>query len=117
MNKNSTRYFSNNQEKKVAKAIGGRKTANSGATPFYKGDVTTDDFLIECKTKMSNSNSISIKKEWMDKLEEEAFAMGKNYFALCFDFGPRDNMRYYIVTEREFQLLQEAIKDEQNAGY
>lgn len=117
MNKNSTRYFSNNQEKKVAKAIGGRKTANSGATPFYKGDVTTDDFLLECKTKMSNSNSISIKKEWMNKLEEEAFAMGKNYFALCFDFGPRDNMRYYIVTEREFQLLQEAIKDEQNAGY
>lgn len=117
MNKNSTRYFSNNQEKKVAKAIGGRKTANSGATPFYKGDVTTDDFLLECKTKMSDSNSISIKKEWMDKLEEEAFAMGKNYFALCFDFGPRDNMRYYIVTEREFQLLQEAIKDEQNAGY
>lgn len=117
MNKNSTRYFSNNQEKKVAKAIGGRKTANSGATPFYKGDVITDDFLLECKTKMSNSNSISIKKEWMDKLEEEAFAMGKNYFALCFDFGPRDNMRYYIVTEREFQLLQEAIKDEQNAGY
>lgn len=117
LNKNSTRYFSSRQEKGVAKAVKGRTVANSGATPFYKGDVTTDDFLIECKTKMSNSNSISIKKEWMDKLEEEAFAMGKNYFALCFDFGPRDNMRYYIVTEREFQLLQEAIKDEQNAGY
>lgn len=30
----STRYYSNKQEKSVAKAVGGRKTANSGATAF-----------------------------------------------------------------------------------
>lgn len=35
MNK-STRYFSNKQEKHVAKSLKGRQTANSGATPFYK---------------------------------------------------------------------------------
>lgn len=28
----STRYYSSRQEKKVAKAIGGKQTANSGAT-------------------------------------------------------------------------------------
>ena len=33
MNKSSTRYFSSKQEKAVAKAVGGKKTANSGATP------------------------------------------------------------------------------------
>lgn len=32
----STRYYSNRQEKKVAKAIGGKQTANSGATAFSK---------------------------------------------------------------------------------
>ena len=32
--KTSNRYFSNIQEKKIAKAVGGRKTANSGATKF-----------------------------------------------------------------------------------
>ena len=29
-----TRFYSNKQEKKVAKAIGGKQTANSGATLF-----------------------------------------------------------------------------------
>ena len=62
-----TRFYSSKQEKTVAKAIGGRQTANSGATPWQKGDVTTkgaNGFLIECKTKTSASESISIKKEW-----------------------------------------------------
>ena len=31
--KKPTRYFSDKQEKAVAKAIGGKQTANSGATP------------------------------------------------------------------------------------
>lgn len=30
----ATRYYSKQQEKKVAKAVGGRRTANSGATAF-----------------------------------------------------------------------------------
>lgn len=34
MNKNSTRYYSNRQEKQVAKSIGGKQTPNSGATKF-----------------------------------------------------------------------------------
>ena len=62
MNKSSTRYFSSKQEKAVAKAVGGKKTANSGATPFQKGDVRTDNWLIECKTKTSPSESMSIKR-------------------------------------------------------
>ena len=35
MNK-PTRYYSKQQEKKIAKAVGGKRQANSGATPFYK---------------------------------------------------------------------------------
>ena len=38
MNK-PTRFYSNKQEKKVAKTLGGKKVANSGATAFHKGDV------------------------------------------------------------------------------
>ena len=44
MNKSSTRYFSNKQEKHIAKELGGKQTANSGATPFYKG-LTSCNFL------------------------------------------------------------------------
>ena len=58
-----TRHFSSKQEKAVAKAIGGRQTPNSGATTWIKSDVLTEDFAIECKTKTTHSESISIKKE------------------------------------------------------
>lgn len=104
-NKKATRYFSSTQEKKVAKAVCGVTTANSGATAFSKGDVKSDSWLYECKTKTTVSKSISIQKEWLDKLEEERFAMGKQYCALCFDFGGnlRNNERYYILNENTFK--------------
>lgn len=108
----NTRYYSNCQEKKVAKAVGGKQTANSGATAFTKGDVITTDWLIECKTKVSDSKSFNIKEDWLLKNEEEAFAMNKNYSALCFDFGPSANKRYYIISERLFLLLQKYIEEE-----
>lgn len=108
----STRYYSNRQEKKVAKAVKGRKTANSGATAFQKGDVVTKDWLIECKTKVKDSTSFTIKEEWLLKNEEEAFAMGKNNSALVFDFGPNSNKRYYIISERLFQVLQQYLEEE-----
>lgn len=101
-----TRWYSNRQEKAVAKAIGGKKTANSGATTFSKGDVTTDNWLIECKTATSEKQSFSIKREWLKKNKEEAFSMGKDYNALVFDFGDNDE-RYYIIDERTFKLLKE----------
>ena len=101
-----TRFYSNRQEKQVAKAVGGKQTANSGATAFNKGDVITDDWLIECKTCTQEKASFSIKKAWLEKNKEEAFAMGKSQNALCFDFG--DNQRYYIIDERTFKRLMEA---------
>ena len=107
-----TRYYSNRQEKKVAKVVGGRKTANSGATPFSKGDVVTTDWLIECKTKTKDCSSFTIKEEWLLKNEEEAFAMGKNNSALCFDFGPSANKRYYVISERLFEILKDYMESE-----
>lgn len=108
MNKKATRYFSTKQEMKVAKQVGGKKTANSGATRFSKGDVYNDAWLIECKTKTSPSQSISIKKEWLEKNAEEAFAMQKRYNALAFSFGDtHKDKQYYIVDEDTFMELLE----------
>ena len=56
-----TRYYSKKQEDAVAKAVGGRRSKNSGATMFDKSDVSTNKFNLECKTKTSHSDSISIK--------------------------------------------------------
>jgi hypothetical protein len=111
-NKNSTRYYSGIQERKVAKKLGGKQVANSGASPFVAGDVATRDWLIECKTKTKDCSSFTIKEEWLLKNEEEAFAMGKNYSALCFDFGPSANKRYYVISERLLLLLQSLIDGE-----
>ena len=107
MNK-PTRFYSNRQEKAVAKKIGGKQVANSGATAFSKGDVRTDEWLVECKTATTEKQSFSIKKAWLAKNREEAFAMRKSYNALCFDFG--DSNRYYIIDEKTFIKMKEALE-------
>jgi len=101
-----TRFYSSRQEKAVAKAVNGKQVANSGATAFNKGDITTDKWLIECKTCMKEQKAFSIKKEWLEKNKEEAFAMGKEYSALAFNFGP-DTKNYYIVDEKLFKRIME----------
>lgn len=58
-----TRFYSRKQETAVAEALGGQRQPNSGATPWAPGDVVAGKFLVECKTKMTNSESISIRKE------------------------------------------------------
>ena len=101
-----TRFYSNRQEKAVAKALGGRQQPNSGATAFYKGDIITDNFLMEAKTKIGACKSFTIQREWLDKIAEEAFAMNKRYSALVFDFGD-DSTRYYVIDEKTFIKLME----------
>ena len=108
--KKPTRFYSNRQEKAVASAIGGRKVANSGATAYDKGDVTTDKVLVECKTKTSASASISIKKEWLTKLRDESIFMKKPFYSLFFNFGP-DEPNYVIIPESLYIQVLEKIND------
>jgi len=106
-----TRYYSNKQEKQVAKAVKGKKVANSGATAFLKGDVTTDRVLIECKTCTSEKKSFSIKREWLEKNKEEAFEMGKEYSVLAFNFG-ENTPNYYILDEKTFKEFMEGLEND-----
>lgn len=109
--KTPTRYYSSKQEKAVAKATGGKQTPNSGATTFGgKGDVLTDLFLLECKTRTTQSDSISIRKDWIDKNAQEAAFEGKPYSAIVFSFGPNER-NYYIIDEFLFQDLLEYKKN------
>lgn len=107
MSNKPTRYYSSKQEKRIAKAVKGERVSNSGATAFSKGDVRTDEWLFEAKTKTSESQSFSIKKEWLLKNKEEMFAMGKSYSALVFDFGDSNN--YYVLDEKTFLEMKEAF--------
>lgn len=102
MNK-PNRFFSKRQEDKVAKTLDLKRTPNSGATLFHKGDVAGDNILIECKTLTQPQKSHTIKKEWLDKNQEEAFSRGKELSVLAFDFGDGDN--FYILREIDFKIM------------
>lgn len=58
-NEQPTRKLSENQEKRLAKDFGGRKTVNSGAT-FGQNDVITKEFEIEAKTTKSKQFILKI---------------------------------------------------------
>jgi hypothetical protein len=114
----STKKVSKKQEVRLAKTLGGKRQSNSGATPFQKGDVVTELFAIEAKTSTSPKQSISIRKEWMDKIRREAFAMGKPYSAVAFDFGTGslgNRETFYIIDEQLFIKLHEKLEEEENA--
>ena len=108
----STRYYSSKQEKKVAKAVGGKQTANSGATAFSKGDVRNDLFLLECKTHTEFRENFTVKHEWIDKNREEAFQMGKRYSAIVLDWG--DGEQHYLIDQRLFLELLEHLREVNN---
>lgn len=106
-----TRFYSSRQEKEVASQNNGKVVSNSGATRFDKGDVITNHFVVECKTKTEISKSVSIKKEWLDKAQEDSFSVpGIMRWALAFNFGP-GTPNYYVIDERTFKEF-ERILDE-----
>ena len=109
-NKDSTRYYSDKQEKRTAKNLNATVQTSSGSSAFLKGDVVSDTCLIECKTSMSEKKSFSIKKEWLDKIEEQCFEMRKRYPILAFDFGDGEN--YYVLNEKVMKKFIEFLNNE-----
>lgn len=110
--KRPTRYYSNKQEKAVARAIGGRQTANSGATAYDKGDVTVGDRLgwtIECKTCMKDQKSFTMQKDWFDKNLDESIYMQKAHSAVVFSFGP-NSKNYYVIDETTFNVMRDLLE-------
>lgn len=110
MNKNSTRYFSSKQEKQIAKKLNGKCQTNSGATLFSKGDIKTENWLIEAKTTLTQKDSFSIKRQWLDKLKQESFAMNKEYYSLAFNFELNDE-NYYILDEKTMQKILKILEE------
>lgn len=82
---------------------------NSGAIWFNKSDVVSKNFRIEAKTRTKPSKSITIKKEWLEKIEKEAFLTGKTP-ALAFSFG--DGKDYFILSDKDFYEIVERLGNE-----
>ena len=111
-NKDSTRYYSEKQEKYVANLLNGLLTSNSGAGLFKKGDIIQKNasLLIECKTCVSDKESFSIKKEWLDKNNNEKKLMHLDNDCLCFNFGP-DTSNYFIINESLMRFLVDKLEE------
>lgn len=86
-----------NQNVRKAKDVA-RRTLASGALHFDLGDMVTEEeltaSLAEFKERGSKdargAKTITIKKEWLDKLKEEAKERGKEYYFLPFTFKGSD---------------------------
>ena len=111
MRKDSTRSVSNKHEKRTAKKLGVDVQTSSGSSAFLKGDVISRKCLVECKTAMTEKKSFSIKKEWLEKIDEQCFEMGKQYPILAFDFGDGEN--YYILNEKMMKKFVEYLDQQE----
>lgn len=104
---------SRKQEQRITKSLqeikmDARQQMASGSIWFAKSDVISELFQIEAKTRAKKSKSISVKREWLDKIASEAFHANK-IPALAFSFG--DNKDYFILEDRYFlELVEELIE-------
>ena len=96
MENKPTRHYSSIQEQKIANYLNGKLTINSGAS-YKKGDILLEDTIIECKTRTKQSVSHNIKKEWILNLVKECIEMGKNHWAIVFDFGTQNIIDQCVV--------------------
>ena len=83
-NKETHRQKSDKRVKKVAKKYGVHVVANSGATPWSKGDLKSDKEMIE--HKMTGKQSYKLNKLDLLKLYSDAIKEGKNPVFMI-DFG------------------------------
>jgi hypothetical protein len=63
------------QEEDAALVVGGRRHPGSGAFTGLKSDASGKDFQVECK--QTEKRSLSLKAEWLEKINREAMGRGK----------------------------------------
>ena len=113
MENKPTKFYSDKQEKAVAKALKGRQVSGSGASAYSKGDVSLKNILIECKTSVTEKNSYTVKKAVLDKIHKEAKEMRKFFAVQSFNFGPGSE-NYYVIDEETMKFLVSKIDEEYN---
>lgn len=110
----STREAAAIQEYRVAKKLGGKITPNSGAGRFDKSDIKVQDanLFVECKTCMTPKKSFSIKKDWIEKAEKEAFINRLYNHVIAFNFNFEDKDDYYVIDDKLMMFLVEKLIEE-----
>mgnify|MGYP006271992687 CR=1 FL=1 len=95
---------SRKHEDRLAKKIGGKRNAASGAFWSRKGDVRSDDLLIE--HKWTGKKQVTIKSEVLEKITTEAILDSRTPV-----LGLHLNGENYVVLlEEDFFELRNSIK-------
>lgn len=100
--RDTTKFNSNKQEKRIAKEIGGRTTIASGSLYFQKADVRTDKFLLEAKTTAKDYYSLSIAT-WR-KIKSQALKDNLRIPLMCIDLENGKNS-LAIISIHDFLSL------------
>ena len=96
---------SQKHEKRLAKKIGGSRNAASGAFWSRKGDVRSDDLLIE--HKWTGKKQITLKSDVLKKIVREAILDGRMPV-----LGIHlEEKNYVVLLEDDFMEMREKIKD------
>jgi len=92
----SMKKIAQRQDKRVSKKTGLRIRANSGAVAGHRGDLGGPDLFVETKTGYAKPGTLHFDKEWIKKVRQQAFSMGKPYWAIVIDPGVGED---YVLTE------------------
>jgi hypothetical protein len=95
---------SQKHEKRIAKAVGGKTMAASGAFWSGKGDVRSDDLLIE--HKWTGKKSFSLKADVLEKIVTEAM-IDSRMPVLGISLN---NNNYVLLTEDDFLEMREKLQ-------
>jgi len=117
----STKKFSNMQEKRIAKKLGGKTQPASGALPIasLKSDVKVTDsedwkVLVSAKTSMvknhqAGKRSFTLKKEWLEEVKHQAFEGGYDFGVVSISFDNRQD--FYILEDVDFENMLKALHE------
>lgn len=99
-------------EKRLAKVIGGQRSAASGAFWFRKGDVRSKDLLIE--HKWTGKKSFTLKSDVLEKITTEAILDGRTPVLGV----SLNDVNYVLLDENDFLELREYVLQclEEHAG-
>lgn len=101
---------SQRQERRGAVLHGGKRRPGSGAPWSAKGDVRTDDTLLEYKR--TNGSRITITAVMLSKIRTEALSEGRRPL-LGFEVAGRD---YIIMEASDYEADQEELRGRQGAS-
>lgn len=97
--------MSQRHEKRLANVVGGKATAASGAFWSRKGDVRSDDLLIE--HKWTGKSSFTLTAKVLEKIVTEAILDGRTP-VLGISLNNRD---YVVLEESDFLDLRRAAQE------